>query len=70
MTVAGVVNQRVPEMRIDVRNDRVADTSGEYVLYWMIIYRRRRYIQFAVCHRVGKNTGPPAFDSRSAPMRV
>ena len=30
-------------MRIDVRNDRVADPSGEYVLYWMIMYRRRRY---------------------------
>ena len=43
MAVAGVVNQRVPEMRIDVRNDRVADPSGEYVLYWMIMYRRRRY---------------------------
>ena len=43
MTVAGVVNQRVPELRIDVRNDRVADPSGEYVLYWMIMYRRRRY---------------------------
>ena len=43
MAVAGVVNQRVPELRIDVRNDRVADPSGEYVLYWMIMYRRRRY---------------------------
>ena len=43
MVVAGVVNQRVPELRIDVRNDKVADASGEYVLYWMIMHRRRRY---------------------------
>ena len=43
MAVGGVVNQRVPELRIDARNDRVADPSGEYVLYWMIMYRRRRY---------------------------
>jgi hypothetical protein len=41
--VAGVVNQRVPELRIDARNERVADPSAEYVLYWMIMCGRRCY---------------------------
>ena len=43
MAARAVVKQGVPELRIDVRNDREADSSGEYVLYWMIMYRRRRY---------------------------
>ena len=41
--IASAVKQRVPELRIEVRNDLPVNAGGEYVLYWMIMYRRRGY---------------------------
>ena len=37
------VKSNVPALRISVRNDRPADARGKYVLYWMIMSRRRGF---------------------------
>ncbi len=43
MATRSLPRQQVPAIRIEVRNDLPVNASGEFVLYWMIMHRRRRY---------------------------
>ncbi|HVE90094.1 MAG TPA: hypothetical protein VNA44_10385 [Burkholderiaceae bacterium] len=43
MTAEKRAQQAVPSIRIDVRNDLPVNVSGQFILYWMIMHRRRRY---------------------------